>query len=422
MSEAGAATFNSSITFGDGHSIGNDGDDNLVVTGSAGENVIIDSAVNIILDADSSEVQFKDAGTEIGVVNMGSQNMNIESKVADKDILFKGIDSSSDVTALTLDMSEAGRALFNEGVKLSGLNGGTGLALDLAGSGDFIIKETSTNDVVGIGALQHNISSSALGIGDAPSVALEVITSDPRLRLRDNTAGGGSGNGGKIEFAGFHAGSGDGTRIFAEIHGLKNNSTGGDTHGDLIFFTNQGAASTTEGMRLNLDGDFIVGDTDFPNGNNSCFGASAGGTTSVSRAATNLQTQIFFQNPNGTVGTIKTTGSATQYNTSSDYRLKENVVTDWNATTLLKQLKPSKFNFKADASTTVHGFLAHEVSSIVPEAVSGEKDDVYTEADEANKEGTQGQPKYQGIDQSKLVPLLVKTVQEMEARITTLEG
>ena len=70
----------------------------------------------------------------------------------------------------------------------------------------------------------------------------------------------------------------------------------------------------------------------------------------------------------------------------------------------------------------MQGFLAHEVASIVPQAVSGEKDDVYTEEDEKNKEGIQGQPKYQGIDHSKLVPLLVKTIQELEARIKTLEG
>ena len=68
------------------------------------------------------------------------------------------------------------------------------------------------------------------------------------------------------------------------------------------------------------------------------------------------------------------------------------------------------------------GFLAHEVSSIVPEAVSGAKDDVYTAEDETDGLGTEGQPKYQGIDHSKLVPLLVKTIQELEARIETLEG
>ena len=119
-----------------------------------------------------------------------------------------------------------------------------------------------------------------------------------------------------------------------------------------------------------------------------------------------------FRNPNGTVGTIRTNGSSTSYYTSSDYRLKENVIYDWDATTRLKQLKPSRFNFITDAGTTVDGFLAHEVSSVVPEAITGTKDAVDSE----------GNPDYQGIDQSKLVPLLVKTIQELEARITTLEN
>tara|TARA_Y100001963_G_scaffold117540_1_gene163527 strand:- start:502 stop:1329 length:828 start_codon:yes stop_codon:yes gene_type:complete len=112
------------------------------------------------------------------------------------------------------------------------------------------------------------------------------------------------------------------------------------------------------------------------------------------------------------VGTVTIDSSSTTYNTSSDYRLKENVVTDWDATTRLKQLKPSRFNFKINKDRTVDGFLAHEVSSIVPEAITGEKDAV-------DKDGN---PIHQGIDQSKLVPLLVKTIQELEARITTLES
>jgi hypothetical protein len=121
---------------------------------------------------------------------------------------------------------------------------------------------------------------------------------------------------------------------------------------------------------------------------------------------------VDFRYQNSTVGKITMNGSATNYGTGSDYRLKENVVTDWDATTRLKQLKPSRFNFITDADNTVDGFLAHEVSSVVPEAITGTKDAVDSE----------GNPDYQGIDQSKLVPLLVKTIQELEARITTLEG
>jgi len=137
------------------------------------------------------------------------------------------------------------------------------------------------------------------------------------------------------------------------------------------------------------------------------------GTVGTSDSGGNAQAIAFRHNASGVIGTVTTTASATSYNTSSDYRLKENVDYTWDATTRLKQLKPARFNFIADETNTlVDGFLAHEVSSIVPEAITGAKDAVDSD----------GNPDYQGIDQSKLVPLLVKTIQELEARITTLEG
>ena len=121
---------------------------------------------------------------------------------------------------------------------------------------------------------------------------------------------------------------------------------------------------------------------------------------------------ITFHNPNGQVGQINTDGSGVTFTSNSDYRLKENVNYDFDATTRLKQLKPARFNFKADTNKIVDGFIAHEVSSVVQEAIHGTKDAVDED----------GNPQYQGIDQSKLVPLLVKTIQELEARITTLEN
>jgi hypothetical protein len=121
-----------------------------------------------------------------------------------------------------------------------------------------------------------------------------------------------------------------------------------------------------------------------------------------------------FVNSSGSrIGSVSQSGtSAVAYNTSSDYRLKENVVELTGATARLNQLNPSRFNFIADPDTTVDGFLAHEVQAIVPEAITGTKDEV--DAD--------GNPVYQGIDQSKLVPLLVATIKELEARITALEN
>ena len=112
------------------------------------------------------------------------------------------------------------------------------------------------------------------------------------------------------------------------------------------------------------------------------------------------------------VGSISVTASATAYNTSSDYRLKENVEYSFDATTRLKQLKPCRFNFKADTDKTVDGFIAHEVQAIVPEAVTGEKDAVDEE----------GNPIYQGIDQSKIVPLLVGAIKELSAKVAALES
>jgi len=142
---------------------------------------------------------------------------------------------------------------------------------------------------------------------------------------------------------------------------------------------------------------------------------------------------LFYRNGNA-IGSITNTASATAYNTSSDYRLKENVDYTWDATTRLKQLKPARFNFIVDdTNTLVDGFIAHEVSSVVPEAIHGVKDAMtaevlYVYGDELPEGKSIGDvktasgPDYQGIDQSKLVPLLVKTIQELEARITALEA
>jgi hypothetical protein len=142
-------------------------------------------------------------------------------------------------------------------------------------------------------------------------------------------------------------------------------------------------------------------------------------TTSSAGNGNEFQTFRYNGTQIGSITMSNTNG--TSYNTSSDYRLKENVDYSWNATTRLKQLKPCRFNWISDDTNTLEdGFLAHEVQSIVPNAVTGTKDQMENYEDDEGK--TQQRIKSQQLDHTKLVPLLVKTIQELEARITALES
>jgi hypothetical protein len=160
-------------------------------------------------------------------------------------------------------------------------------------------------------------------------------------------------------------------------------------------------------------GNLLVGATSKTNGDTrAAFHTTTNGCIETDRNSTTAYYPMLFYKNTSLVGSIYASGSSVAYNTSSDYRLKENVVGITGATTRLKQLNPVRFNFIADADTTVDGFLAHEVQTVVPEAITG----THNEVDD------DGNPVYQGIDQSKLVPLLVATIQELEARIAALES
>ena len=129
-----------------------------------------------------------------------------------------------------------------------------------------------------------------------------------------------------------------------------------------------------------------------------------------------------FLSANTTVGSIFFNSGGTQFNTSSDYRRKENVVSLTDGISKLKQLKPYRFNFKDNPSETVDGFLAHEAQEIVPHTVTGTKDQVSTSKDvDAGIATTVGEPIYQQMDLSKLVPLLTASLQELNTKVETLE-
>ena len=181
-----------------------------------------------------------------------------------------------------------------------------------------------------------------------------------------------------------------------------------NTNNEGISFRVGTGTSAAKRAAITTSGAFIIPDATTPSDTSAGvrLQSTATGSSIFSVGATASETTLIeFINTNGTVGTIKVSGSATSFNTSSDYRLKENEVEISDGITRLKQLKPYRFNFKANAGQTLDGFFAHEVQAIVPDAVSGTKDGV----------------EMQGIDQSKLVPLLSAALKEAVAKIETLE-
>ena len=224
--------------------------------------------------------------------------------------------------------------------------------------------------------------------------------------------------------------------VFAGGDGTDVNSTGASIRGEvdgtpgandmpcrLVFSTTaDGASSPTERMRITSSGrfNFNTGSaepSDTVNGTQIhetgyIFCSVDGSTAGFFNRNTSDGTLVGFRRSNVAVGSISVTTTATAYNTSSDYRLKENVLPLTGAADRLNQLQVKRFNFIADPDKTVDGFLAHEAQAVVPECVTGTKDEVDDE----------GNPVYQGIDQSKLVPLLTAALQEALGRIETLEA
>ena len=387
-------------------------DDNLVITSTDAD--AGDPAPDLVLYRNSSSPA---NGDDIGRIEFRTRNNNSQDFRAATIQCFApavadGSESGSFNLFTLVGGAEKNRVAFEAAEVV--FNGN---------SADIDFRVESDNDA---NAFFVQGSDGHVGLGlSAPAVELHLkqTNNHPTIRFENSKTAGDSGDFlGKIEFEGNDENSGaDGVRAF--IHGATENSTGASS---LRIGTASSSNAVNESFRIISDETVRILSENFGASiGTTNFGIEInknGGNIFINHATngTGLASHYAFINDNGVVGSITTNGSATAYNTSSDYRLKENVVTDWDATTRLKQLKPSRFNFKVDADTTVDGFLAHEVSSIVPEAVAGDKDGTEVYIDDNEQEQTR--PVYQAIDQSKLVPLLVKTIQELEARITTLEG
>ena len=186
MSDAGTAIFNHDVSLANNNSILKIGGgspmqlthdtNNGTITNSTGD-LTLDVAGDIILDADGGDIRFKDAGTEIGALENSSSNLQIKASVQDKDIIFRGNDGGSGINALTLDMSEAGRATFNAGIMLPDngkltLGAGEDLQLYHDGSNSYIVDAGTgslflrgTNEVKIQSAIGNNFIQSTINAG-----------------------------------------------------------------------------------------------------------------------------------------------------------------------------------------------------------------------------------------------------------------
>ena len=398
----------------DGNNIINE-NDNTITIGASGDNITIPSGATF------TSVGIDDNADATAITIDSSERVGIGTTTPGVKLEIKGADGDADAQAIRLmENSTQGGFIKYDGnvneLQLGGFNSGENTGIRIA-------RNDATTHFNTNGAERMRIDDSGnVGIGTtSPAEKLDVYRSGSGITTRfgkDSIFGELRVGGDSVGFTGTRtAGTADNA-----ISGyfINNDINSGTSRFEYLTLK----TVNTERMRIHSNGRQTY------NGSSTVSGhANFVGEVGASYNA------LAFEHTNGggIVGTVRTTASSTAYNTSSDYRLKENVSYDFDATTRLKQLKPARFNFIADANTTVDGFLAHEVSSVVPEAISGTKDavQVWEEGDELpegvsvgdNKLDENGNtiPVYQGIDQSKLVPLLVKTIQELEARITTLE-
>jgi hypothetical protein len=256
------------------------------------------------------------------------------------------------------------------------------------GSGQ-LYKDTSGN--VGIGTATPNANTG--------TALVLYSTNTPRFRLTNSTTGQASGDGSEIS-------------LFST--------------GELIIENRESAATIfynggSERARIDSSGNFLVAKTTANTGTdgvqltNTSGGRISSSASGADCATFNRNTSdgslILMLRAGSIVGSISVTGSATAYNTSSDYRLKHDVQPMTSGLATISALKPVTYKWNAD-NTDGEGFIAHELKSVVPSAVSGEKDAVDAEGNIVS----------QGVDYSKIVVHLVAAIQELSAKNDALEA
>ena len=347
--------------------------------------------------------------------------------------------------ALTGDDTDTGIS-FGTNTVTTSVGGAAATTLD--SSGRLLVGETSSTQAGSIDAKVQVISTdfnAALTVrrNQASDGAPGMLFCKSRGTSNSANVVVNSGDGlGNIRFFGADSTGGndfaEGGAISCVVDGTPGSN---DMPGRLEFkTTSDGSDGPTERARITNNGSFCIMSSDTTM---NTFGAifTPASNTSTQPSVLNFSKThsgtidaVVFRYNGSRVGSIRFGDSATQFTTSSDYRLKENVVNLDGAIDRVKKLAPKRFNFIVDPNKTVDGFIAHEAQTVVPEAVTGVKDEVAVwQENESlpdgvsvgdNKLDEDGNtiPLPQGIDQSKLVPLLTAALQEAIAKLETLEA
>ena len=345
----------------------------------------------------------------------------------DEDVGMLGYNHGSNYLAFTVNAAErlritsggnlevkASGADASRSIKIEGTNGSSELqqvVLESDGeNGKFFINAAAGNgtptDKFTINTITGNI-----GINESsPAAPLHIstpATTTCEIRLTSNNTGSGAGDRGRINV---RSSRNDGTAYQAGYVDIDR-SSGTEDKAHLLVALNDGSGAS-ERIRITSSGQILIGATSNTMGGHFELTKNIGFNDcaiAIKRLNTTITSRSFmrFVDFNGNAqGSIGMGSNTVSYNTSSDYRLKENQVAISDGIARLKNLKPYRFNFKVDPDKTVDGFFAHEVTPIIPEAVTGEKD-----AEDM-----------QQLDYAKLTPLLTAALQEAVTEIESLKA
>ena len=377
----------------------------------------IDVAGDITFDAGGGDILLKDDGTLVGTIGgFSSSDVVMKSEVSNKDLIFKGNDGGSEITALTLDMSAAGAATFNnnvtcnqllttDGVTDTGQAGSSTVFNESGSTADFRVESTSNTHMLFVdGGLNR------VGINESsPSAALDVAVSGSGTQtvlILNNSHGFGSGVGtaaSALQFRRDSGGSGEDTPS-AQIHSANESETTSNPS-NLIFSVKNSSGTLTERYRILSDGHFLIGTTTNQGVGGISFQETATGVNiQQNMDGTSGGAELYVFRRNSTqIGSInQSSTNAVTYNTSSDARLKD-VTGSSRGLDVINNLNPVAYNWKADNHAD-EGLIAQEVEELVPNAVNQDEDGYYS------------------MDYSKLVTHLVKGMQEQQEQIESLKS